>query len=142
MPFIYSFSSESSPDDDNMNMGYRSEGGDHMRTYYEINGVGGGVDNDISSENWIDDTWHYFVIRRDTNAPYTSFQVLKEDKTQWGNEVETILGYYDDYSPFEFWYYQRPYSSGGNTKVDWVFVAKYKFTPPSWESFGPEESSP
>jgi len=129
-------------DTDAMEMWYRSEGGDHMRTQYRFNGVLGGADNDISSESWTDNAWHYFIMRRDPNVPYASFQVLKEDKTQWGNKVETTLEYYDDFSPFEFHYYQRPYSSGRNVKVDWVFVAKYKFTPPSWESFGPEEPAP
>jgi len=129
-------------DTDAMEMWYRSEGGDHMRTQYRFNGALGGADNDISSESWTDNAWYYFIMRRDPNAPYASFQVLKEGKTQWGNKVETTLEYYDDFSPFEFHYYQRPYSSGRNVKVDWVFVAKYKFTPPSWECFGPEEPAP
>jgi len=142
MPYIGSYSSESSPDDDSMYMWYRSEGGDHMRSHYVFNGVVGGVNDDISSESWTDDAWHYFIMRSDPNAPHASFQVLKEDKTQWGNKVETALEYYDDFSPFGFYFYQRPYSSGRNTKVDWVFVAKYEYPPPSWESFGFEESSP
>ena len=129
-------------DTDAMHMWYRSEGGDHMRTQYRFNGVFGGADNDISSESWTDNAWYYFIMRGDPNVPYASFQVLKEDKTQWGNKVETTLEYYDDFTPFEFHYFQRPYSAGRNVKVDWVFVAKYKFTPPSWESFGPEELNP
>ena len=127
-----------------MYMWYRrlgeSGGDDNMRTNYGFNGVLGGDHSDISSESWTDDAWHYFIMRRDPNAHYASFQVLKEDKTQWGNKVETTLKYYDDFSPFEFYYYQRPYTSGGNTKVDWVFVAKYTYITPSWESFGTEES--
>ena len=74
-----------------------------MRTDYGFNGVLGGANDDISSESWTDDAWHYFIMRRDQNAPYASFQVLKEDKTQWGNKVETTLEYYDDFSPFEFY---------------------------------------
>ena len=142
MPYIASYTSESSPDDDNMFMWYRSAGGDHMRTQYNFNGVLGGANDDISSGSWTDNAWYYFIMRRNPNVPYASFQVLKEDKAQWGNEVETTLEYYDDFSPFEFYYYQRPYTSGGNTKVDWVFVAKYEYPPPSWESFGYEEPSP
>jgi len=142
MPYIGSYTSEPSPDDDNMYMWYRSAGGDHMRTCYGFNGVLGGINDDISSESWTDDAWHYFIMQRDQNAPYASFQVLKEDKVQWGNKVEITLEYYDDFSPFEFYYYQRPYTSGGNTKVDWVFVAKYEYPSPSWGSFGYEESSP
>ncbi len=140
MPYIFTLSSDPSPDTDYMNMYYREEGGDHMRTEYSFNGVLGGSDNDISSGSWIDNAWYYFIIQSDSNAPYASFQVLREDKSQWGNKVEATLEYYDDFSPFEFWYYQRPYSSGGNTKVDWVFVGKYDHsTQPSWNNFGVEE---
>ena len=141
MPYIGSYSSEPSPDDDNMSMWYRSQDGDHMRTSYFFNGVGGGSDNDISSGSWINNEWHYFIMRRDYNAPYASFQVLKEDKTQWGNKVETTLQYYDDFSPFEFCYYQRPYSASSNTKVDWVFVSKCCSPEPIWNSFGNEQQN-
>jgi len=139
MPYIGSYSSDSSPDDDRMYMWYRSAGGDHMRTDYVFNGVSGGANDDISNECWTDDAWNYFIMRRNPNAPFASYQILKEDKTQWGNKVEIILDYYDDFSPFEFYYYQRPYTSGGNTKIDWVFVAKYGYPPPSWENYGLEE---
>jgi len=127
-------------DTDMMDMWYRPEGDDHMRTEYNFNGVLGGTDNDISSGSWTDDAWYYFIMESDSNAPYASFQVLKEDRSQWGNKVEVTLEYYDDFSPFEFWYYQRPYSSGRNVIVDWVFVGKYVHSSQSsWNNFGEEQ---
>jgi len=140
-PYVGLYAS-SEEDTDAMHMWYRGEVNEHMRSYFLLNGINGGLPGDISSEDWTNNAWHYFIIQSDSNAPYASFQVLKEDKTQWGNKVEATLEYYDDFSPFAFYYYQRPYTSGRNTKVDWVFVAKYEYPPPSWESFGHEESSP
>jgi len=128
-------------DPDTMGMWYRAAGGDHMRTGYNLNGVNYGENDDISSEAWTDDAWHYFIMRKDPSTPYVSFQVLKADKTQWGNEVTNNVAFTDDMSPLYFIYYQRVYSSGYNTKIDYVFISKWTVTEPSWSSFGSEEEA-
>ena len=127
-PYLYIDATTASGDPDYFIMYYRVADNDHMKWTYSFNGTTGDPDNSISSEGWTDDAWHYFIMKKDSTAPYTGVQVLKADRTQWGNAPYVEYDFTDDLSPFYFLWYQRVYSSGYNTKIDYVFVGKYNNT--------------
>jgi len=135
------FHIDSVSDGDYLEIKYRGQDNDHLRTAYRLSGSIGGSDNDITSATWVNDKWRSFIIRKDSTIPSSNFQVLDEDFSQYGNSVGISLPYSSNgMHPFVFRWQERVYNAGRYMKVDYIFVANYRFDEPNWLSPGIEES--
>ena len=117
---------------------YRQSGGQSQNKRYFRNFHVGAEGNhqQMSSSTYPTLSWRTIYLKKLQNWQEAGVFSDYYDGSRIGIES---TGNFQINEPFVIRIQAGSYDSGLDSYCDWVFVAKYHFTPPSWESFGEEE---